>query len=84
MAIKQDYKERAKPLVTKSRFYRILFSAVICSIVAVGIVSIHNYFGDATTELELSEQLNAMLWMVVVWIAGILMGLIIADGDPIS
>lgn len=71
MAIKQDYKERAKLLVTKSRLYRILFGTIMCAVVVVGILA----------TFEQPEDFKSVLWLLAVWVAGILMGLIIADSD---
>ena len=73
MAIKQDYKECTKPLVTKSRFYRILFGTIMCTVVVASILA----------TFEQPEDFKSVLWLLAVWVAGILMGLIIADRDTI-
>lgn len=82
MSIKHDYKERVKPLITKSRFYRILFGVMMCGVVAVAILQLYDN-AVLATQADQIAHIKSVLWMLAVWFAGIVMGLIVADGDSI-
>jgi hypothetical protein len=81
MAIKSDYKDRANPIITKSRLYRIMVGTFLAGILAVAILYTYDHMGASTTKAEQISHVNSILWLLAVWNAGIIMGLIIADGD---